>query len=850
MRIGGFFLLFMLEVSSLGAKEAPISMITLLQHLVNFNTAYLPPLGVVGLWSSYDRTGGQADDSGYIRQEDDLYVLAEMEGPGAVTRIWMTEPRGQIKIFLDQSESPIVTCALRDFFSGKIRPFIQPLVSGNTGSRQGSYSIVPIPYERSCKVVCSELGFYEIEYVTYPDGTPVQTFPSSFSPADTKLLTQIVKPFKVDAKPDFEESKTVDSKTYSLTVPAGEQIELASYEGAGILRGLEMKWSKKRIDEGRDLLLAAYWDHELYPSIYCPIYDFFGGECRTAVLGRDNDGRGYCYLPMPFSNHAHLLLENGNLVDPIQFEVTLHVERNVKLPSPLRTFHVSWERENGTPVRSLVLNPARDQPLWNADQNHVALNISGQGHLVGICVHHTPDHEGDELLFTDGGERYQTWLGAGNEGLFNWIGGGDNFYSPLASADANVQGMDAGLRLFFPNPIRFDDHLVLTFEHGPANSRRLDIATAKFWYQEEPHEPFEWIAANKGRYFRQRPLPQPVLVFNGTQADPLLPRESEALAVTATGGTFEPQDMTPHGPDWSDNQQLRFEGYRVGAWLSARLQKVDFSGWYWLKGAFTQCPEGGLFEIEIQDTAIDNTLELYGEDVQLLPYRSRRPVFLHAGEEEEFRITLKGKNPKSAGYVLGMDYLDLEANFTTPASVEVQGLFLPNPQTDARLVSLEDPAGSAYVLGYTVGEHTPRTQRVSANRKTGKIPLGEALSAPRSENQWAWITWTFRCNRSGIYRFEVESNESSPFLLVQNASAPVMLPGRILVGPISLQGDPTVRLDSATGTPLPVQFPVPLHEGENQISWMMSCSRDMQMAPKIYGLQSNEDSPTTREKSS
>src|SRR5215469_9287639 len=54
--------------------------------------ARLRPFVKVGSFSSYDRTGGNDDGfSGkysFIRKEGDALVVAELQGPGVITRIW------------------------------------------------------------------------------------------------------------------------------------------------------------------------------------------------------------------------------------------------------------------------------------------------------------------------------------------------------------------------------------------------------------------------------------------------------------------------------------------------------------------------------------------------------------------------------------------------------------------------------------------------------------------------------------------------------------------------------------------------------------------------------------------
>src|SRR5208337_2338284 len=84
-------------------------------------------------FSSYDRTGGNNDgfNGTYsrIRAEDGNSVLAEVDGPGVVQRIWFTHTSGEqpglldrkqehVKIYLDGRDRPALDVPLETIFSG------------------------------------------------------------------------------------------------------------------------------------------------------------------------------------------------------------------------------------------------------------------------------------------------------------------------------------------------------------------------------------------------------------------------------------------------------------------------------------------------------------------------------------------------------------------------------------------------------------------------------------------------------------------------------------------------------------------------------------------------------------
>ena len=99
------------------------------------------------------------DGDQFIRQEGDTLVMAEMNGPGCIWRIWSaTAEQGHVKIYLDGQEQPAVDLPFQEYFTGKSQPFAYPALSyqlADVGSR-GHNLYVPIPYQKSCKVVADK----------------------------------------------------------------------------------------------------------------------------------------------------------------------------------------------------------------------------------------------------------------------------------------------------------------------------------------------------------------------------------------------------------------------------------------------------------------------------------------------------------------------------------------------------------------------------------------------------------------------------------------------------------------------------------------------------------------------
>jgi hypothetical protein len=140
-------------------------------------------------------------------------------------------------------------------------------------------------------------------------------------------------------------------------IAAGETLELARLDGAGIVRHVYFS-----ILGGphylRDLVLRAYWDGQETPCVEVPFGDFFGlGQERprffSSLMVTVNPGDlgvfgtyGFnSYFPMPYANGARFTLTNEG-PDPVG-AVWYHIEyeRMSALPEGLGRFHAAWHRE-------------------------------------------------------------------------------------------------------------------------------------------------------------------------------------------------------------------------------------------------------------------------------------------------------------------------------------------------------------------------------------------------------------------------------------------------------------------------------------------------------------------------
>ncbi len=295
----------------------------------------------------------------------------------------------------------------------------------------------------------------------------------------------------------------------SIYIQPKETVTLAEIEGPGAIQHI---WMTVRPDFWRCLILRAYWDGEESPSIEGPLGDFFcsgwGERCNINSLPVVvNPAGGFnCYWEMPFRKSARITLENiiPNTTRSFYYQIDYTL---TDVPEDRAYLHTQWRRSN---------------PLPYGEVHTLVDGIRGTGHYVGTYMARGVHNngwwgEGEIKFYIDGDKKWPTICGTGTEDYF---GGAWNFEHPkgeygsystpflglpqVIKPDGLYRsqqrfGMD---RWHIPDPIRFKQDLHVTMQalgwekpEWEEERRYLplqdDIASTVFWYQAEPHVPFE-----------------------------------------------------------------------------------------------------------------------------------------------------------------------------------------------------------------------------------------------------------------------------------------------------------------------------------------------------------------------
>jgi len=355
------------------------------------------------------------------RLQSGEFLFADIDGPGAIVRIWSAQPEeGHIKIYLDGSDVPAVDRPFREIF-GSSSPFDNSELCYEVARGQNCF--VPITFQNGCRITAEEGWgrYYQINYIKFPAGTSVETF------SECQGLFHECPVNACDTK-------------HTVSIPPHSAVSIADFAGAGAVTNIAVK-----IDETHDmqkalaeLSISAYWDGEDLPSVSSSLSGFFstfdGASGESLPIGVTSSGTLYNNFYMPYSDGARVMIANDS---DDEYSVSYAVSNEVldkNATDEFLRFHAKWER-------------VCDPPKGERHPDALLLSAKGKGRFVGTVLHvykpigeGDPENhpewwwgEGDEKFFVDG-EKFPSWFGTGCEDYFGYAWGDSSlFWRPYHS---------------------------------------------------------------------------------------------------------------------------------------------------------------------------------------------------------------------------------------------------------------------------------------------------------------------------------------------------------------------------------------------------------------------------------
>jgi hypothetical protein len=301
------------------------------------------------------------------------------------------------------------------------------------------------------------------------------------------------------------------------SIPAGATKEIFHATGAGVISHIWFTVASPSENHLKELVLRAWWDDSVKPSIEAPLGDFFGLNLGTyhiyesAYLACSPGKSLNCYFAMPYRTGARLTVTNEGKREVGAFYSNIDYMTMAALPADALYFHAQYRQ--GAPCVPVHMEGPKVNPKGEA--NYVYMESRGQGHLMGVTMGVLQNAEGwwgegDEMIFVDDEEK-PAIQGTGSEDYFlgSWDFSGQPFAhamygAPLIVNPEHIGGRYCCYRWHGDNPVTFQRYLKHTIEHGAANDRGDNFYSMGYWYQARPYTDFPSLPAVEERIPRVR----------------------------------------------------------------------------------------------------------------------------------------------------------------------------------------------------------------------------------------------------------------------------------------------------------------------------------------------------------
>lgn len=569
------------------ATGQPVSLESLLTEMTDRGViaSFPSPAYTCKQFSSYDRASTSADDlktwfangdqAQYLRIEKnpardnrEERVMMDIDGPGAIVRIWSPDPKGTLCIYIDGESEPLIEAPMLDLLAGKATIGGVAIGEPLAATRSLGWNLyLPIPYAKHCKVTCTgERFYYQVNYRTYATGAKVESLTAkTLGKSPIEIVTanaELKDPNRVSASIG-QPTTVAPGATQTLEFPAGNTPGMAITALGVSLRADQMEQAL------RSTVISASFDGE--QTIWAPIGDFFGSGVGVNAFSDHYrsvkaPGEFNSWFVMPFREKATITVTNLGSV-PIKLAMGAKVDVR-RWDERSMHFHAGWRHE--FPIAAKGGVGTKD---WNY------LEATGKGVYVGdsLAVMNPVEAwwgEGDEKVYVDG-EKFPSHFGTGTEDYYGygWCcprpfnmpfisqprvdGNGRNNYGQTSVT--RVRSLDA---IPFTKSFKFD----MEVWHWAACE--VSYSATTYWYATPGattnRTPDEKSA--KAPVPQAPPLPPPFAIAGAIEC------ETMQVSAKSAGMAAEGQDMIGFGKGkWSNETHLWCRGTAVGDFVELSI---------------------------------------------------------------------------------------------------------------------------------------------------------------------------------------------------------------------------------------------------------------------------------------
>lgn len=666
MLVPGALILALGTVWTATAADETLTTARLIDDLTDLRTLaeYPAPSYVCRQFSSYDRASTSAEkqetwfangDAGqFLRIEEQNgrkeYVMMDADGPGAIVRIWSANPKGTLRIYVDEATESVIAVPMTDLLGGKVPELPEPL-SGVTSAGWNLY--FPIPYAKHCKVTSDDGGFYyHIDYRTYATGTAVQTFKwadvETAAAAIEKACKVLKTPREAAALFGTEQSApNFGTANANATLQPGASQTLES-KGGGAIVGLKVTAHPQDAEQTlRKMLLTIEFDGTT--TVTAPLADFFGAgpgiqSYQSLPLGVDEDGTFWCNWVMPFREHAVLSIKNLN-DEPIDVQAAWLVDGRYRWTDRSMYFHAGWRVQRDIPTRPFL------------DWNYVT--VDGEGVFVGAAFAiNNPVKgwwgEGDEKIYLDG-EKFPSFFGTGTEDYYGYAWCSPQTFQHAYHNQPRCDGPDnfgrtAVNRWHIIDAIPFTKKFQFDMElwHSHGDTKILEASVLTYWYARPG------ATSNRDRLAPQDLRTVPALQYDAPRVAGAI--EGEQMRVLQHTGDVHKQDIA----GCSNEKHLWWIHAKPGDRLEAEFD-APAAGPQRVLAHFVKAADYGIVQVYVNGVKLGTPIDLYNENVAVSDELYLGTADLNAGANT-LTLEIVGANKQAVQqFMVGLDYIRLEA---------------------------------------------------------------------------------------------------------------------------------------------------------------------------------------------
>ena len=594
------------------------------------------------------------------------YLIADVDGPGAIVRLWTAAIAGEVRMYIDGAETPIYEGSANDFFHRQYDHYSQMKEIDADRFRRTIYqrdaSYAPMPFAKHLRVVWTgnvkQIHFYQLQVRLYEKDANV----TSFQPEDIRTYRATIDKVSLAlSDPDqYLVSQSRKNQTlFDASLERGQAKEVAHLDGPAAVAELSLRLVAKDMNKAlRQTVLEVVFDDYPWAQAQSPVGDFFGAAPGvnpyvSAPFTVRPDGTMICRFVMPFERSCKVRLRNEG-DRPVS-------ARGSVLPQPYTWdadsmhFRARWRVDH-----DIVGSNQEVQDLPYVLANGKGVYVGTSAYLMNPAEVPTPYGnwwgEGDEKVFVDD-DTVPSLFGTGSEDYFNYSWSSpDIFIFPYCGQPRNDgpgnRGFVTNYRWHVLDPIPFQDNLRFYMELF-SHERTPGMSYARIGYHYGKPGLTDDFLPIKTADLRTPLLPkrwQPAARMGAANSEFFA---AEEVLVDAEGTRPEP------GRLWAGSQLLVWTPQKKGERVEFKIP-IGSAGRKQINVAMALTPKSSqvAFYLDGEPLQLGNrsdVMDLYRPYRTLLRRVALMPVDLSAGDHT-LVIESKGPSDRVSNPEVGIDF--------------------------------------------------------------------------------------------------------------------------------------------------------------------------------------------------